>query len=166
MHITIRIVLLATLTPYLVTSAAAQLPSACGTSDSVAAVRIRQRLQQWVEETNRGDRAAANTIWAPRVVGWFPSGAEFGDSAAYAAAGIPAATGRGITRYQIRVDDVAVSNGLAAVHDIWQECRHFPGAGVGVKREIRGSELWRCQSDGSWKIVRWVSAPEHWVRTE
>jgi ketosteroid isomerase-like protein len=166
MHTTIRIVLLTTLIPCLVTSAAAQLPSACGTSDSVAAVRIRQRLQQWVEESNRGDRAAANTIWAPHVVGWFPTGAEFGDSAAHAAAGIPADTGRGITRYQVRVDDVAVSNGLAAVHDIWQEWRHFPGARVGAKRELRGSELWRCQSDGSWKIVRWVSAPEHWVRSE
>ncbi len=166
MRAKIRLVLLATITPYLVTSAAAQLPSACGRSDGVAAARIRQRLQQWVEETNRGDRAAASTIWAPHVVGWFPSGPEFGDSAAFAAAGIRADSGRGTSRYKVRVDDLMVSNGLAAVHDIWQEWRHFPGAAVGVKREIRGSELWRCQSDGSWRIVRWVSAPEHWERSE
>lgn len=166
MYAPIRFVLLAALSPYLAETAAAQLPAACGTSDSAAGVQVRQRLHRWVEETNRGDRAAASTIWAPHVVGWFPSGPEFGDSTARATAGIPADTAQAVIRYEVRIDEIAVSNGLAAVHDIWQEWRRFPRASVGVKREIRGSELWRCQPDGSWRIVRWVSAPEHWVRSE
>jgi uncharacterized membrane protein YhhN len=44
--------------------------------------------------------------------------------------------------------------------------RRFPTSAVAVRREIRGSELWACQPDGSWRIRRWVSAPEHWVRVE
>jgi ketosteroid isomerase-like protein len=122
-------------------------------------------LQQWVEQTNRGDQAAANTVWAPGVVGWFPRGPEFGDSAARAAAGLPNGSDRATVEYEVRVQDVAVSGRLAAVHDIWLERRRFSAGSAAVQREIRGSELWRCQADGSWQIVRWVSAPEHWVRS-
>jgi ketosteroid isomerase-like protein len=143
-----------------------QAPKPCGSADSAAAVAaIRQRLAQWVEQTNRGDGAGANTIWAPPVTGWFPKGAEFSDSAAYAAAGLPSSAGRATVTFQIRVDEVAVGGAVAAVHDIWTETRRFPGSAITVTREIRGSELWRCQSDGAWRIARWVSAPEHWVRS-
>ena len=143
-----------------------QTPRACGTADSAtAAATIRQRLALWVEQTNRGDREGANTIWAPPVAGWFPSGAEFSDSAAYAAAGLSRTADKPATTFQVRVEEVAVGGNVAAVHDIWTESRRFPSGAVTVTREIRGSELWRCQPDGSWRIARWVSAPEHWVRS-
>jgi hypothetical protein len=145
--------------------ALAQAPAACSASDSAGAKTIRDRLNRWVEETNRGDRAAS-TIWAPRVTGWFPSGAEFSDSAAFAVAGLPSSGPKPIVTFEVKIDDVAVSGGVAAVHDIWRERRRFGERAVSVEREIRGSELWRCQPDGSWKIARWVSAPEHWVRSK
>ena len=142
-----------------------QTVRACSANDSVAAATIRLRLSDWVAQTNHGDRTAANTIWAPGVIGWFPRGPEFSDSAAYSVAGIASTTGRPTVTYELQVVDVAVDGALAVVHDIWKEHRQFAGSTVTVNREIRGSEMWRCQPDGSWRIVRWVSAPEHWVRS-
>ena len=150
----------------LVLNAKGQLPPDCVTQDSTAAMgAIRERLARWVTQTNQGDRAAAGTIWAAQVTGWFPHGPEFTDSAAYATAGLPKSVGPATSTYAVKIDEVAVAAGLAAVHDIWKETRRFPGAAVTVTREIRGSELWRCQPDGSWRIRRWVSAPEHWIRS-
>jgi ketosteroid isomerase-like protein len=148
-------------------STAGQTAAGCAARDSSAAASaIRQRLAGWVAETNAGDEAAARTIWAPGVTGWFPRGAEFTDSAAYRAAGLLPSAGPARVSFEIRVDEVAVSGSLAAVHDVWTETRRFPTSAVAVRREIRGSELWACQPDGSWRIRRWVSAPEHWVRVE
>ena len=146
-------------------AATAQSPSACTTQDSAsAAMAIRARLAQWVAQVNSGD-PASGTIWAAPVAGWFPRGPEFSDSAAYATAGLNPSVGAATVTYAITVDEVAVSSRLAAVHDIWKEVRHFPGTTVTVSRQIRGSELWRCQPDGAWRIARWVSAPEHWIRS-
>src|SRR2546423_2506029 len=137
---------------------------ACSASGSIAATVIRHRLSDWVAQTNRGDRTAANTIWASGGIGWFPRGSEFTDSAAYSVAGVASTVDRPTVSYELRVEDVAVDGTLAVVHDIWDEQRHFAGDSVTVTREMRGSEMWRCQPDGSWRIVRVVSAPEHWVR--
>lgn len=59
---------------------------------------------------------------------------------------------------------VAVSGDVAAVHDVWTEIRHFKGSTATAKRAIRGSELWRRQSDGKWYIARFVDAIEHWTK--
>src|SRR4051812_46115816 len=106
-------------------SANAQQPSACSPTNVAAEATIRQRLAEWVAATNRGDRVTAQDIWAPGMVGWFPSAAVFGDSAAYAAAGIAydRAAGIGTVSYEIRVEEVAASEPIAAVHDLWTETR-------------------------------------------
>jgi len=143
--------------------AVAQRPASCGSSDSNAAVIIRERILDWVSQTNRRDFKTARTIWAPGVVGWFPRGPEFSDSAALAAAGGTATAGPPTVTYEVRIEQVDVAGSIAAVHDVWQEQRSFAGAQRVVQREIRGSEFWRCEADGTWRISRWVSAPEHWV---
>jgi ketosteroid isomerase-like protein len=124
---------------------------------------IRERLDDWVAATNRGDRAAARDVWAPAVVGWFPSAAVFSDSAAFAAAGLPfdRAAPSAIS-FTLRVDEVDVAGHMAAVHDVWVETRNLGGNRI-VRREIRGSELWKCMPDGQWRIARYVSAPEPWT---
>jgi ketosteroid isomerase-like protein len=133
----------------------------CAPSDSASEVLIRRRLADWVRQTNLGDQAAAASIWAPTVKGWFPQGAEFRDTAAYAAAGRRPATARAASSYDLEIDEVAVSGDLAVVHDRWTERRRL-APGSTVIRTIRGSETWRCQPGGDWRIARWVSAPEHW----
>ena len=135
-------------------------------SDKESEGQIRQALSDWVNATNRKDSAAANEIWADKVLGWFPGAPEFSNSAAFAAAGLPEKKGASYSTYELKIDEVAVSGSLAAVYDIWTETAHFEGSSVTVRRVIRGSELWRRQSNGKWKIVRWVSAPEKWSKVE
>jgi len=139
--------------------------SACAKSDSAANVTIRQRLLAWVEAANRGDFATTREIWAPGLVGWFPNAPMFGDSAAYAAAGLPydRSLGGAAATYELVIEEVTSSGPLAAVHDVWTETRRLRGAAVPVRRVIRSSELWRCHPDGQWRIARFVSAPEPWT---
>ena len=135
-------------------------------SDRKSEAQIRKALADWVAATNRRDDTAANTIWAQNVVGWFPKAPEFSNSAAFAVAGIPEQKGASYSTYELKIEEVAVSGSIAAVHDVWTETKHFNGSSVTVRRIIRGSELWRKQGDGKWKIVRWVSAPEKWEKVE
>jgi len=130
--------------------------------DKRAEDQIRKALADWVAATNRRDEAAADTIWGPNVVGWFPAAPEFNRSAAFAAARLPGKKDGSYSTFELKIDEVAVSGSIAAVYDIWTETKHFNGSSVKVKRLIRGNELWRVQPDGKWKIVRWVSAPEKW----
>lgn len=139
--------------------------SSVGFSQSQDAEKqIRKALGDWIEAANRGDHAAANSIWTPDVVGWFPSSDEFTVASAFVVAGLPKKKGGSYSTYEIKIQEVAVSGSLAAVHDIWTETLHFDASKVVVRRVIRGSEMWRRQPDGKWKIARWVSAPEKWVR--
>ena len=129
-----------------------------------AETEIRGALADWVLATNRGDQATAGKIWGPNVIGWFPRASEFSSSAAWAVAGLPEKKGESYSTYELKIDEVVVSGSIAAVYDVWTETRHFKGSPVTVNRVIRGNELWRLQPDQSWKIVRWVSAPEKWER--
>ena len=126
--------------------------------------QIRKALGDWIEATNRRDHVAANSIWTPDVVGWFPSSDEFTVDAAFVVAGLPKKRGDSYSTYEIKIEEIALSGSLAAVHDIWTETLHFDSSKITVRRVIRGSEMWRRQPDGKWKIARWVSAPEKWVR--
>lgn len=126
--------------------------------------QIRKALGDWVEAANRRDRAAAQSIWTSDVVGWFPSSDEFTIDAAFAVAGLPKKKGSSYSTYEIKIEEIAVSGSLASVHDIWTETLHFDGSKITVRRVIRGSEMWRKQPDGKWKIARWVSAPEKWIK--
>jgi ketosteroid isomerase-like protein len=136
-------------------------PVARSGGDSAA---IRARLDAWVAAQNRRDRGAASTIWAPGVVGWFPRAELFSDSAARAVAGVPAGAGDAHSTYQLTVESLVVSGDVAVVHDVWRETRWFRTESAAASRVIRGSELWRRQPGGTWKIARWVSAPEPWTK--
>jgi ketosteroid isomerase-like protein len=131
--------------------------------DQKSEQEIRAALAAWVVANNNKD-PAANSIWAPNTVGWTPSIPEFGYGAAFALAGIPPSKDGGYPTFELRIDSVDVSGPLAAVHDVWTETLHFNGSSVTVKRIIHGSEMWRLQPDGKWRIARWVSAPEKWEK--
>ena len=135
-------------------------------SDEQSEAQIRKALADWVEATNRGDDAAANTIWADKMIGWFPKVPELGLSGAFAAAGLPEKKEGVRSTYELKIDEVVVSGSVASVYDIWTETAHFQGSPVTVKRIIRGNELWRRQANGAWKIARFVSAPEKWEKVQ
>lgn len=140
--------------------------SGASPDDKRSEAQIRKALADWVAATNRRDNAAANTIWGNNVIGWFPEATEFSESAAFSVAGLPERQGESYSTYELKIDEVAVSGSMASVYDIWTETKHFSGSNVTVRRIIRGNELWRIQPDGKWRIVRWVSAPEKWVKVQ
>jgi ketosteroid isomerase-like protein len=135
----------------------------CADHDSsTAAGAVRARLAAWVRQANTNDRDGMREVWAPGLIGWFPRAALFSDSAAFAVARIrPTPTADVRTSFDVVIHDVVASGSIVAVHDIWTETRAL-APGKAVRRQIRGSELWRCQPDGRWRIARYVSAPEPW----
>jgi hypothetical protein len=136
--------------------------SCAGHDSTAAAAAVRARLEAWVRQANAIDLEGTREVWAPGLVGWFPRAALFGDSAAFAVAGMRPVPAKDVrTSFDLVIDDIAASRSLVAVHDIWTETRVLSPGKV-VRRQIRGSELWRCQPDGRWRIARYVSAPEPW----
>jgi ketosteroid isomerase-like protein len=144
-------------------SSKAQGAPSCAPNDSAAVVAVRQRLADWVRQANSGDQAGTRDVWAPRLAGWFPQAAVFSDSAARSLGASSKDARAARTVYDLVIDDIVASGSIVVVHDIWTETREFPQPGRSVYRVIRGSELWRCQPDGRWRIARYVSAPEPWT---
>jgi ketosteroid isomerase-like protein len=135
----------------------------CAANDSTAAVAaVRARLADWVRQANANDREGMREVWAPALVGWFPRAPVFSDSAAFAAAGLRDTSASSVrATVDLVIDDIVAGGAIVAVHDIWTEKRVLSPATT-VQRQIRGSELWRCQPDGRWRIARYVSAPDPW----
>jgi ketosteroid isomerase-like protein len=128
-------------------------------ADSAAAVRaIHAALTDWVAAANRGDWKSASKVWAPDMVGWYPGQpddtyAREMDRVANPKLGSPK------THYEVQVVEVMVSGKLAVVRDIWRftTAAGKPDAATSV---VRGFEVWTEQPDSSWRISRWISAPE------
>jgi ketosteroid isomerase-like protein len=134
----------------------------CAPNDSAAAAAVRARLAEWVRQANADDRHGMREAWAPGLVGWFPRAPLFSDSAAFAATGLRNVSTSAVrTMFDLVSDDIVASGSVVTVHDVWTETRLL-SPGKKVQRQIRCSELWRCQPDGRWRIARYVSAPEPW----
>jgi ketosteroid isomerase-like protein len=127
--------------------------------DSSASVRaIRTALADWVAAANGEDWKAASRIWAPDLVGWYPGQPDDTYAREMENAARPK-RGRPRTRYQVDVVEVIVSGRLAVVRDIWRFTTLAPRSDSSVST-IRSYEVWQQQPDNSWKIARWISAPE------
>ncbi len=116
---------------------------------------IRQTLAAWVAAYNSGDYATAGKVWAPDLIGWPASGPD--DSFAREAEALKhAPQGKSpTTRYKLTIEEVMVSGDMAVVRDIWTEVPE-----QGQSKQFRSYEVWRRQSDGAWKIARWIDGPE------
>ncbi len=101
-------------------------------------------------------------VWDPGAICWSPAVRELSAGAASALASSTAAAAAAWSTYQLTIEAVDVAGDIGVVHDIWLETRHFPDTPTTVSRRTRGSELWRHQQDGEWRIVRCVSAPDNW----
>jgi ketosteroid isomerase-like protein len=125
-------------------------------SEAKAEKQIRDSLARWVEASNRGDWKEAVKIWAPDLIGWYPGMPD--DTFAREAEG--AAKGGGPrTRYALEIKEVMVSGSLAVVRDVWTFST-VGKTGEQTAERVKSFEVWRRQSDGVWKIARWISAPE------
>lgn len=161
-----RVMAVGLMLSFFVFACMAALGQGAARDEKSSEAEIRQALADWVSAVNRKDYKSSKKIWGPKVVGWFPEAAEFGESAAFQVGGVQEKRDATYSTYELKIDDVEVAGTLAAVYDIWTETLHFNDSPVTVRRIIRGSELWRVQPDGKWRIVRWVSAPEKWEKVK
>lgn len=122
---------------------------------------IRAQLQAWLEASRRRDVSGMAAAWDPNAVCWLPEVPELSNAAAARLAESDPSR-QAWSTYELSVDRIDVSGGLGAVHDVWTETRHFADTSKTVSRRLRGSELWEHQSDGQWRIIRCVSAPDPW----
>ena len=104
------------------------------------------------------DWRAAAEIWAPDLIGGYPGESDDTYAQEMARAAHPR-PGRKPSRYKVTIDEVLVSGAQAVVRDIWRFTTNSgsPDSSVDV---VRSFEVWRRQPDRSWKIARWISAPE------
>lgn len=124
--------------------------------DAAADKAIRAALAHWVEAANRGDYKAAVDVWAPDLVGWPPDGPD--DSYEREAAGARLPPRPVTTTYALTINEVIVEGSLAVVRDTWTQTTK-QDAGPGKVATFRSFEVWRRQSDASWKISRWIDGP-------
>jgi steroid delta-isomerase len=118
---------------------------------------IRRALEDWVVATNAGRRLQAAKIWTRDLIGWYPG--EPDDT--YEREMERARRLEGVKpemRTELTINEIMVSGDLAVVRDTWTFIRQT-GSGP-ARSSLRGFEVWRKQKDGSWKISRWISAPD------
>lgn len=144
-------------------SAAAQAPLGTAPTPSAGAgeAAIRAQLAAWLEASRRRDAAGMAAAFDPNAVCWLPEAPQLSNAAAARLVGTDPSQ-PAWSSYDLAIDRIDVSGDLGVVHDIWTETRHFAGTPRTATRRLRGSELWRLQADGRWRIIRCVSAPDPW----
>jgi len=128
------------------------------TDSASAAGAIRAALSEWVAAANRQDWRAAAEIWAPDLIGWYPGQPDDTYAKELAQAAHPRPRPKP-THYEVTINEVLVSGALAVVRDTWRFTTESGSADSTVS-VVRSFEVWRRQPDRSWKIARWISAPE------
>lgn len=136
-------------------------PAPSANSAGAGEAAIRARLQSWLEANRRRDAAGMRAIWDPKSVCWLPEVPELSNAAAARLAGSDPSL-RGWSAYGLTTERIDVSADLGVVHNVFTETRHFTDTARTVSRRLRGSELWQRQTDGQWRIIRCVSAPDSW----
>jgi steroid delta-isomerase len=120
---------------------------------------IRRSLATWVEAANAGDDDRASAIWAPDLIGWYPGQPDDSYEREIRAAADRRRSGSAPTfEIGLEIVEVMVSGDQAVVRDVWT---FTPRAKDGPPAQVvRGFEVWKRQTDGVWRIARWLSAPE------
>jgi ketosteroid isomerase-like protein len=127
------------------------------TADNRAAEKdIRAALAQWTEAANKGDMKAALSVWAPDLIGWPADGPD--DTYPLEARYANQPQGPLKTTYGLTINEVIVDGSLAVVRDTWTETTSQDSSPDKVAT-FRSYEVWRRQSDKTWKISRWIDGP-------
>jgi ketosteroid isomerase-like protein len=135
-----------------------------GSSESKTAEQeIRAALADWVIATAAGDRQRANAVWAKDLIGWYPGQPDDTYAREMAAAAMQRPPGPPPVIPSVEIVEVIVSGNMAVVRDIWR-MKRSTGSDTAAVQIIKSFEVWRRESDGKWRIARWISAPEPTAR--
>lgn len=135
----------------------AGVASAGASADDAAADKaIRSALAGWVEAANRGDYKATMSVWAPDLIGWAPEGPDDSYERELRYTSMPPQPVS--TTYALTIDEIIVDGSLAVVRDTWAQTTKQQ-TGPDKVSTFRSFEVWRRQTDGSWKISRWLDGP-------
>ena len=128
-------------------------------SDSAAIVAtIRATLLRWAEAATAQDHQTTMGVWARDLIGWYPGQPDDTYEREAAASARPRDPTRR-ARTRVTVNEVLVSGHMAVVRDTWVFTQ-WQANGDSMITTVRGFEVWQPQSDGIWRITRWISAPD------
>lgn len=124
------------------------------TGNAAAERQIREALAHWVEAANHGDYKTALAVWAPDLIGWAPVGPDdtYERETKFASMQPQPMT------FELKIDEVIVDGSMAVVRDIWTQTNR-DSSGTEKVQTYRSFEVWRHQTDGAWKISRWIDGP-------
>jgi steroid delta-isomerase len=122
--------------------------------------QIRRALADWQHTFNAGDTGSVCNLFAPDLrydYRGFPE-RGFADICGLLSASL-ADRSRKYT-YDLLIKEVIVSGDFAAVRLVWTLTVKRQGQSVDTVTAEPGLDLFRRQSDGSWKIVRYIAYEE------
>lgn len=130
--------------------ASAQLASKAETS-------IRDALLKWTNDFNAGDASHICDLFAPDLVydyrGFPERNYEALCGLLHRSLGDPTKQ----FTYALDIREIIVSGDLAIVRLVWTLKVTLPGASKAVESKEPGLDVFRRQSDGSWKIIRYIA---------
>lgn len=133
-------------------------PAFAGEAQGLAdeAQPIRERLAQWTEAFNRGDKAAACDLFSKTLISDYrgQGAADYATRCALIAKALDNKERR--FRYAADIKEVIVEGNLAVVRLTWT-LTITPGD---IRSVEPGMDIFRKEDDGKWRIIRYMAYEE------
>jgi steroid delta-isomerase len=133
----------------------ASAPSAQPAGDAETA--IRAALSKWTADFNAGDASRICDLFAPDLVYDYRGFPERGydDLCGLLRRSLADRTRK--FAYSLDIKEIIVSGDLAVVRLVWTLRVTSPDAAKGAESKEPGLDVFRRQTDGSWKITRYIA---------
>jgi steroid delta-isomerase len=130
--------------------------AACG-NNATAAAEIKSALTQWMADFNDGKADKVCNLFAPDLKSDFRGQPErnFQQLCALLQKSLKDEA-RSFT-YGLDIKEIIVSGDLAVVRLVWTLTIRPKGGGAAIVTREPGLDIFRKQSDGSWKIARFLA---------
>jgi steroid delta-isomerase len=135
------------------------LSAACGTN-STAEAEIKSALTQWMADFNAGKTNKVCDLFAPDLKSDFRGQPERNFEQLCALLQKSLKDEARSVAYALDIKEIIVSGDMAAVRLVWTLTIGPKGGGAAIVTREPGLDIFRKQSDGSWKIVRFLAFEE------